>query len=244
MIFILKYTTFKNIALTELLSMERKMTREDPKIAFYNGSAVHTVLKRYEFTDDEKEMIHLAILAAKKEKPDMKFIDKADALLRMVSSSREPTKETEDPIKRVKNLARLDANYSLKTAKLKYDWKVNPVSLMLLGMVVIVFLTVQFTKYQQANWYIEDHGVHTYNKAKKICKSNWDILPTVAQMNEVYEQSNIFIRIAEYFSNKSYWVDVDNKPMVYKIRDDEAIEVTPDNLYEVRCLNSANSVFY
>ncbi len=225
-------------------SMEKKMSREDSKIAFYNSLAVHTVLKRYEFTDDEKRVIYAAIVTAKKEKPVIRLIDKSDALLRMVASSRKPIKETENPIERVKNLARLDANYSLEMAKLKYDWYVNPVSLMLLGMVIIVFLTVQFTKYQQADWYIEDHGTHTYTEAKKICKNAGDILPGVAQMNEVYEQSNLFTRIPEYFSNKGYWVNANNKPMVYRIRDDEAIEATPDNLHEVRCLNSTNSVFY
>ena len=225
-------------------SMGRKMIREDPKIEFYKSAAVHTVLKRYEFTDDEKRVIHAAIVTAKKENTDIRLIDKSDALLRMVASSREAIKETEDPIERVKNHARLDANYSLKMAKLKYDWYVNPVSLMLLGMVVIAFLTVQFTKYQQEDWYIEDHGTHTYAEAKKICKSAGDMLPSVVQLNEVYDQSNIFTSIPEYFSNKGYWVDANNKPMVYRIRDDEAIEATPDNLYEVRCLNSTNSVFY
>ena len=86
-------------------SMGRKMIREDPKIEFYKSAAVHTVLKRYEFTDDEKRVIHAAIVTAKKENTDIRLIDKSDALLRMVASSREAIKETEDPIERVKNHA-------------------------------------------------------------------------------------------------------------------------------------------
>ena len=100
------------------------MTREElSKVDFYQGNGVHTVLKRYEFNEHEKQIIQYAILSAKRDIPDMKAIDKADALLQMVASSREPIKEIEDPTDRIKNLARLDANYSLKTANLKYDWK-------------------------------------------------------------------------------------------------------------------------
>jgi hypothetical protein len=218
--------------------------KNNPKIDFYRTEAVHTVLKRYEFNEHEKQIIQYAILSAKHDIPDMKAIDKADALLKMVASSREPIKEIEDPTDRIKNLARLDANYSLKTANLKYDWKVTPVLLMLLGMVVTIYLVAQFTKYQQADWYIEDRGIHTYTEAKHICKSASDILPSVAQLNEAYEQSSIFTRISEYISNKRYWVAQSAKPMVYQIRDDKAVKATADDLHEVRCLNNANSILY
>ncbi len=221
------------------------MTREEEaKIAFYRGEAVYAVLKRYKFSDTEKQIIQDAILSTKRNTPNMKAITKADALLKMVSSSREPIKEVEDSEESVKNRIRAETKYSHTMAKSKHEWNVKPVLLMIAGMLFIVFLLAQFTKSQQADWYIEDHGVHTYSEAREICKNNRDILPTVSQMNEVYEQSNIFTRIPEYFSNKGYWVDTGNKPKVYRIRDNEAIEMTPDNLYEVRCLDHTNSIFY
>ena len=84
--------------------------KNNPKIDCYRTEAVHTVLKRYDFSKHEKQIIQYAILSAKRDIPDMKAIDKADALLKMVASSREPIEEKEDPIERVKNIVRLDAN--------------------------------------------------------------------------------------------------------------------------------------
>ncbi len=72
------------------------MRNRDPQIEFYNSSAVHIVLKRYDFSDSEKKIIRSAIITAKKEKLDMRLIDKADALLRMVASSREPIRQEEE----------------------------------------------------------------------------------------------------------------------------------------------------
>lgn len=43
--------------------MGRKMTnKEEQDIQFYRGSAVNTVLKRYEFSGDEKKIIQAAIV--------------------------------------------------------------------------------------------------------------------------------------------------------------------------------------
>jgi len=218
--------------------------KNNSKIDFYRTNAVHSVLKRYEFNENEKQIIQDAILSAKRNTPNMKTIVKADALLRMVSSSREPIKEVEDSEESVRNRIKVESKYSHAMAKFKYDWNVKPVLLVAAGMFFIVILAVQFTKSQQADWHIEDHGEHTYIEAREICKKHREILPTVSQMNQVYEQSIIYTRIPQYFANKSYWIDAGSKPMIYRIRDDEAIEATPDNLYGVRCLDSANSVLY
>ena len=72
------------------------MKNKDPKISFYNSTAVYTVLKRYIFSDNEKQVIQAAILTAKKEKPNMQLINDADALLGTITTSQFPIDIPED----------------------------------------------------------------------------------------------------------------------------------------------------
>jgi len=220
--------------------------KSNTTIDFYRTDAVYTVLRRYEFTKAEKEVIQSAILTSKKEKVDMKLIAKADTLLINVAKTREPLPETEETSNTAAILAKAQVEYSLQAARKKIandDRDGNRIILFLAGMVVLAFLTIQLTKSYQADWYDTDYGIHTYSEAKQICQSHRDTLPTVVQMNEVYDQSNIFTRISEYIINKPYWVENGDKPMIYKIRDTKGTESNHNNLYEVKCIDSANSVF-
>lgn len=220
--------------------------KNDPVIDFYRTGAVYTVLKRYEFTEDEKKVIQSAILTSKKAKVDMNLIAKADTLLSNIAKTREPVQETEEVGNTAAILAKAQVDYSLQGARKKTthdDREGNRIMLFVAGMVVLAFLTIQLTKSYQADWHDTDYGIHTYSEAKQICKSHRDTLPTVVQMNEVYDQSNIFTRISEYIVNKPYWVENGDKPMIYKIRDTEETESTDNDLYEVKCIDSANSIF-
>ena len=220
--------------------------KNNPAIDFYRTDAVYIVLKRYEFSEDEKKVIQSAILASKKEEVDMTRIAKADTLLSNIAKTREPLPSTEETGNTAAVLAKAQAEYSIQGAskKLKHDDREgNRIMLFVAGMVVLAFLTIQLTKSYQADWYDIDYGIHTYGEAKQICKSHRDALPTVAQMNEVYDQSNMFTRISEYIANKNYWVENGEKSMIYKIRDAEAVEAIGSDLYEVKCIDNANSVF-
>ena len=74
------------------------MTREEEQnVQFYRTDSVQRVLKRYDFSDNEKQIIHEAIITAKRDVPNMKAIAKADALLKMIASSREPI-SMEEPV--------------------------------------------------------------------------------------------------------------------------------------------------
>ena len=64
--------------------------KHTPDIAFYRNGGAQKVLARYNFSDTEKEIVQAAMVAARKERPDMRTIQKADALLRMVASTRKP----------------------------------------------------------------------------------------------------------------------------------------------------------
>jgi len=70
--------------------------KNNPKIDFYKSDAVYTVLKRYHFSDEEKKVIHSAIVAAKKANTDMSIIEKADVLLKHITTIRNPLTDTTD----------------------------------------------------------------------------------------------------------------------------------------------------
>lgn len=220
--------------------------QSDPTIDFYRSNAVYTVLKRYEFTEDEKKVIRSAILTSKKEEVDMNLIAKADTLLSNVTKKREPLPKTEETGSTAAILAKAQVDYSLQSARKNAthdDREGNRIMLFLAGMVVLAFLTIQLTKSYQADWYDTDYGMHTYSEAKQICQRHREILPAVVQMNEVYDQSNVFTRISEYITNKPCWVENGDKPMIYKIRDSEETEAADNTLYEVKCIDSTNSIF-
>lgn len=84
------------------------MKHDDPAVAFYR-TGIHTVLKRYTFTPDEKATIQAAILTAKKSEPNMQLIAQADAVLKSVTSSQQPKEETLDQ----DEIARADAKIRL-----------------------------------------------------------------------------------------------------------------------------------
>ena len=88
--------------------------KNDPQIDFYK-TGVFSVLKRYEFSDKEKQIIEAAILTAKQDKPKMALVEKADALLKMVASSREPI----DPVEEIdyNGIAKTVAQTNMKKYK-------------------------------------------------------------------------------------------------------------------------------
>ena len=64
--------------------------RDDAKISLYKSTAIHTLMQRYDLSEEEKNIIYAAIATAKRDKPNMKLIDRADELLKMLASSRKP----------------------------------------------------------------------------------------------------------------------------------------------------------
>ncbi len=70
--------------------------KDTPSIKFYKDGAVYTVLKRYSFSEQERNIIHSAIVTSKKSKVDMALIAKADTLLKHISTTRQPLTSTEE----------------------------------------------------------------------------------------------------------------------------------------------------
>jgi len=59
----------------------------DDEIAFYKGNAVHDILRRFKFGDDEKSIINVAIRTSKSKTPSMKIIQKAGLLLKDIAKT-------------------------------------------------------------------------------------------------------------------------------------------------------------
>ncbi len=89
-------------------------------INFYRSGEAQKILARYPFSKIEREIIVAAVVSAKKQKPDMRIIQKADALLRMVTSTQEPvSKEEEKQSDAALKLALAEIEYSAKDAEIQ-----------------------------------------------------------------------------------------------------------------------------
>ena len=220
--------------------------KTDPSIEFYKGDAVHSVLKRYEFSDDEKRIIQAAILTARKSKPSIKLINEADALLNKISKTRKPLPITEEADDTAITLAKAQAEYSslaTSTKSKKIAREGNRMLVFFAGMVLIVFLTIQITQSAQAEWYDADCGSYSYDKIRQADTRYRDKLPTVAEINELYDKSNLLTRISAYIKDKHYWVEDGGKLMIYKISDTKATEPANNKLYERKCIDSRSFLF-
>ena len=149
--------------------------KNNPQIDFYCTGTVHTILKRYEFNDNEKKIIQDAILAAKRDIPNMKAIQKADALLKMVASSREPI-EQEESIDH-KGIAKAVAQTNMKkyktpqsawTAPLESNSSSYSFAYSILAGVIIAGIISYSMKHQDR---------YTMDEASQICKEKNEVLP-------------------------------------------------------------------
>jgi len=70
-------------------NLEKRM-RRNASIEFYRGRAVHGVLERYPFTQEERDIVERAIKSAHREKPLLGPIRKADALLERITAEQKP----------------------------------------------------------------------------------------------------------------------------------------------------------
>ena len=216
--------------------------KKNPKIEFYK-TGVFSVLKRYDFSQEEKQVINAAILTAKKKTPNMALIDKSDTLLKQITSKHKPKDAPLNKTDIVKMTANAQANY--RSTRAKNERVVashGKYALMwtFVGAIVISFLTAQVMKANQPNWYIEDYGLHTYEEAQKICRDDQSTFPTAELVNKVYDESDILTRISQYRKNEAYWVNGGN---VYSIRDSESTVPNEDKKYQTRCYDDASSIF-
>ena len=146
--------------------------RKDPKIEFYRGDAVHNVLKRYVFSDDEKRIIQAAILTAKRDKPNMLLINKADTLLKECAANRQ---EQPTPAEETINTAKAIAQAKLAQYKEPNPWtaprKANAPMRWAYGLVTAAIL------YAILGYAMKHHGKYSHIEAQEKCQEKGQVLP-------------------------------------------------------------------
>ena len=90
----------------------------EAKLSFYKTKAVYDILKRYPFTEEQKSIIYSAIATAKRDKPNMKLIDKADTILSEVARNNPDAVPTSMD---KKEMARAQANAARVSSEKKYQ---------------------------------------------------------------------------------------------------------------------------
>ena len=149
--------------------------KNNPKIDFYRTNAVHTVLNRYQFNENEQKIVEEAILTSKCNIPNMKAIEKADALLKMISSSREPIHKEEDIDD--KSIAKAVAQTNMKKYKAPQSAWTKPIEsnkssyslqFRVMGAFVLIAIVSYLTKHNDG---------YTINEARQACQEKNEVLP-------------------------------------------------------------------
>ncbi len=176
---------------------------KDPAIEFYRGNAVHAVLKRYEFLDDEKRIIQAAILTSRKDNPNMKFIDEADAILREVSKNNDPIDQdiisTEDAVAVKLAAASIDAHRKRRTARSNFSFN-NDMLLYFVGIsifgIIILFVTRPYGLSEDDS---RKTKLYTFEEAKSHCQTQGKVLPlTIADAPK-------YLEIPNELNQDGYW---------------------------------------
>ncbi len=141
------------------------MTREENlKTDFYRGDSVHTVLQRYELNDDEKKVIHAAILTAKHDQPNMKLIQEADVLLNTITTTREKINNESVDIKKTSSAIGRSSVPSGKRSFSMWWWLILPI--------LVSTLIVKIYNYGEKNI-----NKYNFDEAQEYCREHGKILP-------------------------------------------------------------------
>lgn len=181
------------------------MTRdEEMDIEFYKGGAIHNVLKRFHFSDEEKKTITAAIITSRRETPNIKIIRMADTLLKEIAKTREPlepeikTEVSPEAIAKFEAMSikkrATDKNYAeSQTNKSNFLRMDSKVMIVFAGSILLAFMFYN-------SFYKKDLPklIGTFTEAKQTCKSIGKVLPLT------YED---FSRISLYGQNNDagYW---------------------------------------
>ena len=90
-------------------------TTEKEDIAFYRNGSAQKVLERFDFSEEEVELINSAIRTANMTHPRMKIIHESNALLKEVAKTREPILATSN------DTILTEANVKMSTMRLSQE---------------------------------------------------------------------------------------------------------------------------
>ncbi len=177
--------------------------KSNPQIDFYRTSAIHSVLKRYEFTEDEKKVIQAAIRTASTKYPNMNLIVKADALLKEITASRPPVEEKLDEADLAKAKARI-AMIDAKTKQVNAEEGSKGLGALILAFVVpaaiLIFVSRQYFNSDDISKKTSSApSMLSFNEAQAFCKGRGKVLPLT------FEDDSNKLHIPDEYNQKGYW---------------------------------------
>jgi hypothetical protein len=143
---------------------------QNPEIEFYRTNAVHTVLKRYDFTNEQKQVIAAAILTAKKEKPNMLLIKKADQLLQEITAIQMVHGSELDKTEIAKGQARaaiVDSNRKRVRAESgRFGWSIEYVAVTAAAVLAIIYIYMRFAYPEDSAYKKQESQLHTLTEVQ------------------------------------------------------------------------------
>ncbi len=178
------------------------MTREEERtIQFYRTDAVHTVLKRYEFSEEEKKIIQAAIVTARREKPSMALIEKADALLKNITTNQTPVDNGIDKTEMAKAQARA-AIIDTQKKKVRAEssgrdgWSIEFIAITVAIVSLIIYGYIYFTESPNKK---NEHLLYTFSAAQAYCQEQGKVLPLT------FDDSPDHLQIPDEYNQQGYW---------------------------------------
>ena len=167
--------------------------RDEAKIKFYRTPAVHSVIKRYEMTDDQKSVIYAAIATAKRDKPNMRLIEKADALLQELNRTQKPKITQKLSKKEQAKVAFASQHIESESKKERTSeaplflrpYVIGPIIGMLIGSVIYYSMGTVDEKHNHR---------YTYDEARQHCNEKNMVLPLLTSdvpPAPYFEHSNV-----------------------------------------------------
>ena len=149
------------------------MKNTQAQLQFYQNGTALEVLKRYEFSEDERKLIMDAVRTSKMQHPRMKLIEEADALLKEVAKTRKVIATSEVDIE-PQYVAKLEAKAIGSVIQ-----KDSPALALIkkLPILMIIGIFVAITVHNMTK--VEDKSLQpvTFEEAKNICLTKGMVLP-------------------------------------------------------------------
>jgi len=139
---------------------------KSPLVDFFRSDAINSVLERFDFTDDERKTIQAAIRSAKKARPNMMLIDKADALLKKYAANKTFKKQNVNPTQTAKAIAQAEMErFKNKNKSVLFERRESNISLRWSYGLLTTAIVYAVLKYV-----ISHYGKYTLEEAQEICQ--------------------------------------------------------------------------
>jgi len=201
----------------------------ESKLSLYKSKAIHDLIRRYPFTEEQKSTIYAAIATARRDKPNMKLIDKADTILSETARNNPDAAPTEMD---KKEMARAQANAARVSSEKKYQAaKGGKFPLWIIAIMIIWaiggYVFKDYTVHKSSdNAY--GSGRMSFNDAKDFC-----LLTKVAELPLYAGELPNEVTPDDQRSKIGYWTS--DRQVLYADPDFRKKEPAQDERYYVEC---------